>query len=67
MRQFIYMAAPTPSKHTLPVGAHADVWFGTVPPSRLQLIVKPTKALRKLSTLGGPPEAQANDSSLMTI
>ena len=30
LRQFIYLAAPPPEKHTLPVD-HDDVWYGTIP------------------------------------
>ena len=40
LRHFIYLSAPTPKKHTLDVGEHQDVWFGTVPNEKMSLTVK---------------------------
>ena len=40
LRHFIYLGAPPPARHTLDIGEHVDVWFGTVPNEMLTLHVK---------------------------
>lgn len=46
LRNFVYLAAPTPKRHTLDGIEHEDVWYGTVPNKQITLIVKRREKLR---------------------
>ena len=68
VRHFIYVGAPPPKRHTLDVGPHRDVWFGTVPNQLLRIAVAPRLSIGAIGIKGdGPKEVGREwdiDSSL---